>query len=407
MVVPDVARGLALFGIAMANLPTAWVPDANDGAPGDYFGGVLDDSLWDKAAVIFEAMFVHVRGLPMFSTLLGFGIGLITMSLWRRQFPLKRTRAVLIRRYGFLAFFGVLHGIFLFTGDIMMLYGISGVIIALMVPLRDKTLHIIAGVMLGIGAGIGAIGSLFFLLWQPSAPAPAGAGIDAGSGMDMLPADTFGRFIAENAGEVAAEFFLYVLVAFPFFPLMLIGFTWARRGVLAHVEQHRRELGIWAAVLAAIVLVIGLPWGLAALDVVPQEYEDGLFFLNMFFGPLTGPGILAALALLLDAVQKRTERGAPLPGWLYPFAALGKRSMSGYLCQSIILFVLVYPFTLHLGHEWSAATQMLVAFGIWLVTVILACVLEAAGKPGPFEWVHRRLSYGRTGRAQLDPKARK
>lgn len=406
MVVPDVARGLALLGIAMANLPTAWVPDANDGAPGDYFGGVLDDSLWDKAAVIFEAMFVHVRGLPMFSTLLGFGIGLITMSLWRRQFPLKRTRAVLIRRYAFLAFFGILHGIFLFTGDIMTLYGISGVIIALMVPLRDKTLHIISGIMLALCAGLGSVGSLVFFFWQPDT---GSAGVDAGTGSaaDMLPADTFGQFVRENAVDVAGTILLYVIVAFPFFPLMLIGFTWARRGVLAHVEQHRRELSIWAGVLAAIVLAVGVPWGLAALDVVPEKYGTALFFLNMCVGPLTGPGILAELALLLDAVQKRTERGAPLPGWLYPFAALGKRSMSGYLCQSIILFVLVYPFTLHLGHEWSAATQMLVAFGIWLVTVILACVLEAAGKPGPFEWVHRRLSYGRTGRAQLDPKARK
>ena len=98
LLVPDVARGMALLGIALANVCTAWIMNSGDG-PDAYFGGV--DTLADKIYVVFSAMFVHVRGLPMFSTLLGFGVGLIAMSLWRRGFPLSRARTVIAKRYGF------------------------------------------------------------------------------------------------------------------------------------------------------------------------------------------------------------------------------------------------------------------------------------------------------------------
>jgi len=86
LIVPDAARGMALLGIAIANMTTAWI--ITEDRPGAYFGGIVNDSVLDKIAVVFGAFFVHNRGLPMFSTLLGFGVGLIAMSLWRRGFPL-------------------------------------------------------------------------------------------------------------------------------------------------------------------------------------------------------------------------------------------------------------------------------------------------------------------------------
>lgn len=97
MIVPDVARGMALLGIAMANMTTAWVITTD--RTGSYFGGIIDGSAWDKAAVVFSAFFVHNRGLPMFSTLLGFGVGLIALSLWRRGFPVRAARRVIAKRY--------------------------------------------------------------------------------------------------------------------------------------------------------------------------------------------------------------------------------------------------------------------------------------------------------------------
>ena len=45
MIVPDVARGMALLGIAMANMTTAWIITTD--RPASYFGGIIDGSVWD------------------------------------------------------------------------------------------------------------------------------------------------------------------------------------------------------------------------------------------------------------------------------------------------------------------------------------------------------------------------
>ncbi|WP_175974802.1 DUF418 domain-containing protein [Corynebacterium sp. Marseille-Q2823] len=382
LLVPDVARGMALLGIALANITTAWIMNDGDG-PDAYFGGV--ETLADKIYVVFAAMFIHVRGLPMFSTLLGFGVGLIAMSLWRRGFPLRRARAVIAKRYGFLALFGALHCLFLFMGDIMMLYGAIGILLALLLPVTDKTLMRVAyalfglQVLAGIGIGVAAVfidTSNFNIGGVPSPESYLG-------------------LVGEQALALLAH-----AVSFPFtgviaLPLMLVGFVWARRGTLG--GGHRRELWAWTLVTLAIILFLGLPWGLSTIGVLDSALAEPLNAANSFIGMLTGPGIVAAATLALEPFQRRGAR----PWFLWPLIALGKRSMTGYVLQSVFFLALVYPFTLNIGPEFSAAGQGALAAGVWLATLLIACALEAAGKPGPFEWVHRRLSYGKTMRPEL------
>ena len=382
LLVPDVARGMALLGIALANITTAWIMNDGDG-PDAYFGGV--ETLADKIYVVFAAMFIHVRGLPMFSTLLGFGVGLIAMSLWRRGFPLRRARAVIAKRYGFLALFGALHCLFLFMGDIMMLYGAIGILLALLLPVTDKTLMRVAyalfglQVLAGIGIGVAAVfidTSNFNIGGVPSPESYLG-------------------LVGEQALALLAH-----AVSFPFtgviaLPVMLVGFVWARRGTLA--GGHQRELWAWTLLALAIILFLGLPWGLATIGVLDPALAEPLNAANSCIGMLTGPGIVAAATLALEPLQRRGAR----PWFLWPLIALGKRSMTGYVLQSVFFLALVYPFTLNIGPELSAAGQAALAAGVWLATLLIACALEAAGKPGPFEWVHRRLSYGKTMRPEL------
>ncbi|KHO30214.1 membrane protein [Corynebacterium minutissimum] len=373
---------MALLGIALANITTAWIMNDGDG-PDAYFGGV--ETLADKIYVVFAAMFVHVRGLPMFSTLLGFGVGLIAMSLWRRGFPLGRARAVIAKRYGFLTLFGALHCLFLFMGDIMMLYGAIGILIALLLSVTDKTLMRVAYVLFGfqVVAGIGIGVAVAFIDTSD---------FNIGS---VPSAESYVGLLGEQAVALLAH-----AVSFPFtgvvaLPVMLVGFVWARRGTLA--GGHKRELWAWTVLALAIILFLGLPWGLSTIGVLDPALAEPLNAANSFIGMLTGPGIVAAATLALEPLQRRGAR----PWFLWPLIALGKRSMTGYVLQSVFFLALVYPFTLNIGPEFSATGQAALAAGVWLATLLIACALEAAGKPGPFEWVHRRLSYGKTMRPEL------
>ena len=350
MIVPDVARGMALLGIAMANMTTAWIITTD--RPGSYFGGIIDGSAWDKAAVVFSAFFVHNRGLPMFSTLLGFGVGLIALSLWRRGFPVRAARWVIAKRYAFLALMGAVHMVLLFWGDIMFFYGVAGIVIAFLLRKRDSTLMLIAYILFALCALGGVVAFI------SGAMDPLGVVATEGIGtIESYPDLLLSQLITLGSQALATPIILLM-----YLPVMLVGFVWARQGVLADVPSHRPTL---LRLLLQDLL----------LQLLPE--------------------------LLLQPVQERLSAGAPLPAVLWPFAALGKRSMSGYVGQSILFFFLVHPFTLNFGHELGAFGQATLAFAVWLVTLIGACVLEVFDRRGPFEAVHRRLSYGPTMQPQL------
>ncbi|MGV3150303.1 DUF418 domain-containing protein [Rothia sp. 11254D007CT] len=389
MLVPDAARGLMLWGIAVANVATAWVLFA--GGPASMTGRVVDGNFWDKLTIMFTTSFVHARGFPMFSTLLGFGVGLIAASLYRRGYPLPKARGVIARRYGMLAIFGAVHMVFLFWGDIMLAYGLIGLFMACLIAVRTKVLLWVAGTLFAVTNLVALAGVLLL-------QAVLGSGqlqelLNGGSG-DLLQVTSYWSVLLNGLIVLLGSLLGVPLQAFMLLPLMLLGFVLAREGVLAEPARHRRVL-VWLAGAGLVAsLGTGIPAGLEALGVL----HTGIFgILTMTLGVLGGPGFIALLALALAGVQERVDAGAPVPAPLRPLIALGKRSMTGYVLQSVIFLVVFGSFALGLFADAGASVLLLVGTGGWLVTVLVAVALEAAGKPGPLEALHRRMSYGKGG----------
>ena len=316
------------------------------------------------------------------------------MSLWRRGFPLRAARGVIAKRYAFLAAMGAVHLVLLFWGDIMFFYGVAGIIIAFLLRKRDSTLMLVAYILFALCALGGVVAFI------SGAADPSGVVATEGIGtIESYPDLLLSQLITLGSQAVATP-----IIVLMYLPVMLVGFVWARQGVLADVPSNRPTLLRWVAIAVAITVVIGTLWSLSTLGVIEQRWANAANNANAFIGVFTGPGILAGLALLLQPVQERLSAGAPLPAVLWPFAALGKRSMSGYVGQSILFFSLVHPFTLNFGHDLGAFGQATLAFAVWLAMLIGACVLEAFDRRGPFEAVHRRMSYGPTMQPQL-PRA--
>ena len=101
-------------------------------------------------------------------------------------------------------------------------------------------------------------------------------------------------------------------------------------------------------------------------------------------------------------MQKKYAETQRVPFLLRPFIALGKRSMSGYVAQSVFFVVLVLPFTLNLVEGQTVTGLIVIAFAVWLATLLLAWLWEACGWNGPLEIVHRRLGYGPGSRPRLE-----
>lgn len=400
LLAPDLARGFTLLGIAIANVATAWLP-APLGSPGALSGGIVDNSVWDKIAIVFGSMLVHVRGVSMFAVMLGYGIGMITLSLARRGYPFPAARKVLVRRYGFLALFGLVHMTVLFFGDIMFFYGLAGMLLAYLIRFRTKSLLVIVGVMMAmyilpmVLSGVG-----FMVLGNGLSEFPATGTQLTGMGLPQSWAEYLAAPTTVVSYSAISLFFSFPMLM----PLIILGFVAAQYRILEHPEQHKKMLTIAALVTAAVALLVGLP----------NELELGLWFVNYALGPLTGPGIIAIIALAAIPLQRKygedgdggNSVGAGkkrLPVFVQMILALGKRSMTGYVLQSIILLPLCAPFLLHLLRPQGAAYATIVGFGVWVVTLLIAFLLEKLGRRGPFEAAHRRLSYGKNGLYQQYP----
>ena len=104
-------------------------------------------------------------------------------------------------------------------------------------------------------------------------------------------------------------------------------------------------------------------------------------------GILGGFGYAALLALLAVRLQAR-----PRPV-VDAIAAVGQRSMTCYLAQSVVWAVVFTPFLLDLSDNLTVTTTALLAAATWLATVALADWMRRTGRRGPFEVLIRRVTY--------------
>ena len=376
---PDLARGAALLGIAIANGITAWslrVGDVPQGYHRTLSGIIVNNSLWDKLTIIRADMFVHTRGLPMFATLLGYGVGMILVREQRKGATKNQCRAILLRRYGALILFGIVHMVFLFYGDIMFNYGL--IILVLVIPLRNaknKTLLITAGVLFTLAMVMN--GALWSYL-----------------DMNAVLLHGYGHgYVQDQLVRGASLAFMYNFLQFPYIlPLVgsviLVGFVAGRNGVLEHPEQFRTPMRIAATITVIIVITVGLPVGLASLGIL--GHEKFLYILNMLVGMASGPGIVVWISWIASWVERRKLTNT-LP--IRMLTALGRMSMTGYVLQSVTFIFIMTPWFLGIGSGQSVAIVALTATGVWLVTLIFAYLWSLTGKRGPLEIAHRSIGY--------------
>lgn len=376
---PDLARGAALLGIAIANGITAWslrIGDVPQGYHRTLSGIIVNNSLWDKVTIILADMFVHTRGLPMFATLLGYGVGMILVREQRKGATKKQCRAILLRRYGALILFGLLHMVFLFYGDIMFNYGL--IILVLVIPMRNaknKTLLITAGVLFVLAMVMNSA------LWSY---------LD----MNAVLLHGYGHgYVQDQLVRGASLAFMYNFLQFPYIlPLVgsviLIGFVAGRNGVLEHPEQFRTPMRIAAAITVIIVIAVGLPVGLASLGIL--GHEKFFYILNSLVGMASGPGTVVWISWIAGWVERRKFTDT-LP--IRMLTALGRMSMTGYVLQSVAFIFIMTPWFLGIGSGQSVAIVAVTATGIWLVTLVFAYLWSVTGNRGPLEIVHRSIGY--------------
>ncbi|ADG74314.1 protein of unknown function DUF405 [Cellulomonas flavigena DSM 20109] len=370
-VAPDVARGLALLGIALAN-SVVHLSGGEIGAG----SRPVDGSTLDRVVDGLVSLFVDRRTMPMFALLYGYGIGVVVRRRAAAWVPWPVARGDLLRRAGVLVAFGAVHIALLFEGDILASYGLAGLLAVAFVRASDRRLLVVAACVLPVAAlAMGGYGAMLALF--------------GGTGDLEVPAD-------DNA-LVAALFRLVSIAVAPLgavvaVPLVLAGLWAARREVLERPADHLALLRRTALVGLAVSMLGGLPQATIVARLREASVLDA--FGSAALHQLTGvAGGLAFAALVGWAVAARGTTLDNLSPAGRALRAVGQRSMTCYLLQSVLFVLPLAPWAGALGVGMSTAQVAAWAVGVWLVTVAVAVGLEATGRRGPAEALYRRLVY--------------
>ncbi|WP_299039064.1 DUF418 domain-containing protein [uncultured Pseudokineococcus sp.] len=384
--VPDVARGVALLGIALAN-STSHVTDRVLG-PG--FRPV-DGTGADRATDGVVGLLVDNRAFPMFTLLVAHGLAVVVRRSAERGAPWPQARSLLLRRSLWLGAFGLAHLVLLLEGDVLLTYGLLDLALVLLVRASDRVL-----------LRVGAAGLLPFL---------AVGGLDgvalgedgATDGLPLAP-DTYLASSATRALGAVVVLLGGPLLVVCFPSPAVVGLLLARRRVLERPVEHRallRRLAVGGFALSAPGAV---PLVLASVQVREVGPAVGYLLGVLHAGTgLAGAGagavaLVALVGWLVGARQERaTSQGrpwAPRRAW-WVAAAVGKRSLTSCLLQSVVMAPLLAPWGAGLGV--GAGTALVAAVGVatYALTAVVAVALERAGRAGPAEVLLRRLVYGR------------
>ncbi|GIP39321.1 hypothetical protein J31TS4_26010 [Paenibacillus sp. J31TS4] len=380
---PDLARGAMLLFIALANCAGYLFASA----PGVELAPQGSERIYN----VLSFMFLHARTYPMFAFM--FGYGMIQLAMRQQaagKSPLE-VRGLLLRRNGWLLVCGLLHGVLLYSGDILGAYGVAGLLFTFLLLNRSDRIYRLVFWYLGFMI----VYCLVLFVWI-AANLANGSTETAVIVTSPFPSNLSLTYAASLV-ERLREWPMHTVFMSSSIIIIWFGAWCARQRILENPANHLRKLS-WCSAIGILAAAIGgLPMGLVNLGVLHADADTAsmikmLYETTGFFG---GVGYVSVFGLLAYAA-------AQSPVWtqiriVRAITALGQRSLSGYLFQSLIWVVILSPFALNLGARFERLT--FVAAGTaaitWLISVILAYFMDRHGKRGWAEVLLRKLSYGR------------
>ena len=366
----DAVRGLAILGILFMNITFHQNGYAN-------YAFFEEPLLSDTVISLFNTLFLDGRFRSLFCLLFGAGLAIQFESCEKRGHHfLDFSQA----RLKWLFVFGLLHGVFIFSGDILLYYSLCAFFILkhFTLPqdeLKKKSIHYLI-----VGSAIMLVGGLVMAFV-----------FDMGAELPTRPSETFNEEVALwQSGYltqlgIQASFMLSTVIIAPFtmlwqsMGLMMFGAYLYRAGFFNHGFS---SLLFKKLVLVAIVtsIITALPQFLfeqVTLDVIPM-------FTSI-------PAIFCALVyahLLINIRHTSTW-------WYQSLINCGKVAFTLYLTQSIalaVLFRIVMPaYFPEFIYNVTLLDLLLITLAFTVIQMVLANVITKHFSQGPFEALWRKM----------------
>ena len=370
----DLMRGFALLGIFIANMLMFHSPYMYLD-PYSFFTVGSDENTFRWIDIFVQGSFY-----PIFAFLFGYGINMQYEKALEKNRPFAK---IMAKRLTILLVFGLLHALFIWSGDVLFTYAALGYLLILFVRIPAKWLTSFALVLYVIPAGL-----LYFITRLIVKTSP-GTFMEEFSDTHQIE-----RAISVFANGSFGEIFSFRLVEWLTFglgstllgifivlPLIMLGAAMSKWKIIERAAEIKGKL--------VIVTVIGLAVGvwMKMLPHLGDSTYDLVQLQDTFGGVTLAAGYIGLLLLLSISPLFRTV--------FRPIGKAGRMSLTTYITQSIVATLIFYSYGLGLYGQVDLMTGTLIAVGVFVIQVILAELWLSKYRMGPLEALWRIGTYGR------------
>ena len=389
----DVVRGFALLGIFLMNIE--WFS-----RPPQELGWGIDPAAAgiDRTSAWLVYVFVQGKFWVLFSLL--FGMGFAVMATRGGHGPQFRRRYV--RRCLVLLVFGVLHGVLLWSGDILHAYAIAGLLLLAFGEIGNR-LRLWLGIGLYLApVALMVVGGGLLSLLPAEALSVFSEGADefdakAAAAALVYAEGSYGQVTLQRAADFAMVAVQGAMMVLPMaLGVFMLGAWLVRSGRMHDVAAQRgwfARLALWTIPLGLVFVALSLFVGTSfdgMREMGPLMLASGL----MYLGNL--PLALGYLSLLV--------LGLGVPGlsrvlsWLAP---AGRMALTNYLLQSLVASTIFFGYGFAQWGQIGRGGQMLLACAVFAVQVLASQWWLSRYRFGPMEWLWRWLTYGQRPQMRL------
>ncbi|ULG72191.1 DUF418 domain-containing protein [Macrococcus brunensis] len=374
LTVVDSLRGFSLMGILFANLLLFQF-----GHYGANYPEFYEIDAVNKLFIYWVKIFIEGSFMPIFAVLFGFGLMKMSESLEKKGRPVKRA---IIRRGLILFTMGMLHSAYLFSGDILYLYGTITFIVVWMLKFKIRSLIIIAALVIPLVVGILLVNPDFMVAAEQSF---ATGGLTAEQSEYLVAEKSIfstgtlqerNDFFMEEDPFMAftdEEFLLLIPIAILFnIPLFLIGMILAK--------NHFFETGLTSIKKKLIYMTPVFILFKACMVIWPDN--DILGTLGLFSMYLLSFSYIS----LFYALYQRWQA-------LKVFEAIGRLSLTNYIAQSVFHSFIYYGYGMQRFGDDNFLLSLLIATLFFILQVAISNLYFKYFKQGPLEYIARVVTY--------------
>ena len=369
----DILRGFALLGIILVNVLGFNASFFN-------FGGYYSN-LPDAFQQSFYNIYISLTAdkfIFLFSFLFGYGIYMQYRKFKQRG---ENFTPFLSRRMGALALFGIAHLLFLWAGDILLLYAIAGFVVMPLLKLSTKwqiALALFFYFFIGLWLALGVWVPLPMKLSSTCTECLEQAKVIYATGNYL---ECFKMRLQEYAAfrDINVIYYLPKIIG-----IVILGIIASKYNLHKKVVTNKRK---WS-ILLLIIAIIGVVSYFGYEKIVNFEspfadsiYMSGYEFMSLFIG------FTYLLFLLIIASFKTIAK------ILWPIALMGRMSLTNYIMQSLLMSVVFYGWGFGLFGQTNVTSVVLIGIGVYLFQIILNIIWFRFYNQGPLEKLWRKMSY--------------